>query len=211
MSYCCQKLASFHDLNQRLKRLHVLTAPSASISTPAVEIKIEPQLQTLMEINQDEDSVFNDHPIVKSDAGQRKSDIQEDRKQRSSSIRGNIGKDIPQMNKTTQKVKDKHPMGEDPSSSSSSSSTYFSWCNHHNSLLLHLSLIIQTIAVQCPTAFIHCKIKSSTKDTGKRVNVHDGIKELLNSGISLSGHFDMYIEHFHLFQLMSHFHLSQRL
>ncbi len=40
-------------------------------------------------------------------------------------------------------------------------------CKHHSSLLLQLSCIIQLMAVQCPTAFIHISLtsKGSSRDT----------------------------------------------
>ena len=159
---CCQKLVSLYELNQRLEKTHVppaLTAPSASISTPGIEIKVEPQLQTLMETAcQEEDSVFNDQPPIKPDPDQRRPSCQltAERKRTLSIQTGG---------KETNGLGLKEKLQEEGVS-------YFSWCGHHSSLMLQLSSIIQTVAVQCPTAFVHCRGKSSSKDTseGEREN-----------------------------------------
>ena len=165
ISYCSQKLASFYELNQRLHKSHappsILTAPAVSISTPGIEIKVEPQLQTLMETNEEEDSVFNDHPLIKPDPDQKKpAPLQQEKI--SYSVR--TGKDTATGTVTTQKS------GESPAITTENKEerpSLFSWCSHHHSLMLHLSSIVQTIAIQCPTAFVHSKVKSSGKDTGK--------------------------------------------
>ena len=140
----------------------MLTAPTVSISTPSIEIKVEPQLQTVMETNEEEDSVFNDHPSIKPDPDQKSgTPAQHQERERPSSIRASkntAGSAVPLRN------------GEPPSISTEireERASFFSWCNHHHSLMLHLSSIIQTIAVQCPTAFVNSKVKSSSKESGK--------------------------------------------
>ena len=132
----------------------VLTAPSASISTPGIEIKVEPQLQTLMETPQEEDSVFNDQPTVKPDPDQKR--LLDAERRRSLSIRG-VSKETNGLTGGAQKGREK-PREEE---------VYFSWCNHHHSLLMVLSSIIQTVAVHCPTAFVHCRVKSSGRETSE--------------------------------------------
>ena len=161
VTICCQKLVSLYELNQRLQKSHMpptaLTAPSASISTPGIEIKVEPQLQTLMETNQDEDSVFNDQPSVKPDPDGRRQ-LGSERKRTPSIQTGSKGGNAG-TGGVVQKAGDK--TGEE-------GPAYFSWCGHHSSLLLQLSSIIQTVAIQCPTAFVHCRVKgSSNKDASK--------------------------------------------
>ena len=160
ITYCCPKLSSLHELNQRLQKTHVLPAlpaPSAPIPTPTVEIKVEPQPHTL---GQEEDSVFNDHPATKQDPDQKASCSHERERKLVSSV--GAGKDIG-ANGAVQRGSDKEKTAE------RGEGRYFSWCNHHNSLLLQLSCIVQTVAVQCPTAFVHSRVKSVGKDAGECV------------------------------------------
>ena len=158
MTFCSQKLVSLYELNQRLQKTHMppaaLTAPSASISTPGIEIKVEPQLGTLMETNQDEDSVFNDQPSVKQDPDGKRQRQGSERRRTLSISTGSKGTNAVASG-AIQKTGDRS--GEERAT------LYFSWCGHHGSLLLQLSSVIQTVAVQCPTAFVHCSVKGSSK------------------------------------------------
>ena len=57
--------------------------------------------------------------------------------------------------------------------SSSTPASYFHWCTHHQALMLQLCCVIQTIAIRCPTAYVHTKIfigrGGSVRDGGKTV------------------------------------------
>ena len=168
VNYCSQKLSTLCELNQRLQKSHAppaLTAPSVTISTPGIEIKVEPQLQTVMETNEEEDSVFNDHPTIKPDPDQKT--LPPHRQDKHSSSNVHAGKSTAVGSGATQRS------GENPAINTTNRDhpSQFSWCAHHHSLMLHLSSIVQTIAIQCPTAFVHCKVKSSSKDTGKKCDV----------------------------------------
>ena len=153
ITFCCQKLVSLYELNQRLQKSHMpptaLTAPSASISTPGIEIKVEPQLGVLAETNLEEDSVFNDQPSVKQDPDAKRQQLGSERKKTLSISTGSKGTNAPANGVVRE------------------GATYFSWCGHHGSLLLQLSSIVQTVATQCPTALVHCRVKGSGKDTSE--------------------------------------------
>ena len=124
-----------------------------------------------METNED-DSVFSENaPAIKQEPGTkaktpssaagggenkggRRMSVSKERKQSNSatastsataaSSGGGEGGDIPAINITS-------PEGEPP---------YYHWCPHHQSVLLQLCCIIQTLAVKCPTAFITIKVLS---------------------------------------------------
>ena len=165
VNYCSQKLGTFYELNQRLQKSHpppALKVPSVSISTPGIEIKVEPQLQTLMETNEEEDSVFNDPPTIKPDPDQKPPVSLEKEKDHTSSIR---------TRKDTAAAAAALRNEEAPAISRDNGDEWpaqFGWCIHHHSLMLHLSSIIQTISIQCPTAFVHTRVKNTGKDAGKR-------------------------------------------
>ena len=158
VTFCCPKLASLYELNQRLQKTHALPtliAPPASISTPRIEIKVEPQLHTLMETNQDEDSVFNDHPAIKPDPDKKPPGPREQDRKRSPNVR--IGKETTTPQKGRKLAEGKEEGEEEHRA-------YFGWCGHHYSLLMHLSTIVQTVTVQCPTAFVHSRFKPPSKN-----------------------------------------------
>jgi hypothetical protein len=129
-----------------------------------------------METNED-DSVFSENaPAIKQEPGTtkaktpssatgggggeskggRRMSVSKERKQSNSAAAstpaataassggGGGGGDFPPINMTS-------PEGEPP---------YYHWCPHHQSVLLQLCCIVQTLAVKCPTAFITVKVLS---------------------------------------------------
>lgn len=46
-------------------------------------------------------------------------------------------------------------------------SSYFHWCPHHQSLMLQLCCVIQTIAIRCPTAYVQPKVFIGRGITGR--------------------------------------------
>ena len=123
-----------------------------------------------METNED-DSVFSENaPSIKQEPGSkaktpssaaggereskggRRMSVSKERKQSASAAAStpaataasNGGGDVPAINITS-------PEGEPP---------YYHWCPHHQSVLLQLCCIIQTLAVKCATAFITVKVLS---------------------------------------------------
>lgn len=125
-----------------------------------------------METNED-DSVFSENaPAIKQEPGTtkaktpnsatagggeskggRRMSVSKERKQSNSataatpataatSSGGGGGGDAPAINITS-------PEGEPP---------FYHWCPHHQSVLLQLCCIVQTLAVKCPTAFITVKV-----------------------------------------------------
>jgi len=67
--------------------------------------------------------------------------------------------------------------GEDPSTSESKADimhrpAHFGWCAHHSGVMLQLSCIIQTLAIKCPTAFVHTRVavKGTSSREGNKSN-----------------------------------------
>lgn len=163
VSFCCNRLAGLFELDQKLQKYQLPPikqehAPSSS------------HLEDVMETNED-DSVFSENaPAIKQEPGTkaktpssatgggeskggRRMSVSKERKQSNSATAstpataassGEGGGDIPAINITS-------PEGEPP---------YYHWCPHHQSVLLQLCCIVQTLAVKCPTAFITIKVLS---------------------------------------------------
>ena len=67
--------------------------------------------------------------------------------------------------------------GEDPNISESKADimhrpAHFGWCAHHSGVMLQLSCIIQTLAIKCPTAFVHTRVavKGTSSREGNKSN-----------------------------------------
>ena len=164
VKYCCQRLAAFLELEQKLAKFQTNpTTPTLSSLKPLPEHG---------EASLEDDSVFDSikhEPInIKTEPGtskSRKTSSSRDRKHTAttpSALGGGDG-EIPII---TMKMEDGVKEG-----AAGANSGYFHWCAHHQSLMLQLCCVIQTIAIRCPTAFVHTKIF-----IGRGVSVRDGAK-----------------------------------
>lgn len=164
MTFCCKCLAALFELDQKLQKYQL--PPTKSDHAPGSS-----QLEDVMETNED-DSVFSETPSVKQEPGTvkaktpgatptgenkggRRMSISKERKLSASTpapAAATDGGEAPTINITS-------PEGEPP---------FYHWCGHHQSVLLQLSCIVQTLAVKCPTAFINIKV------TGKGGVSRDG-------------------------------------
>lgn len=168
MKYCCQRLTAFFELEQKLAKFQ--TQPTTPTSSSA--LKPHPEHHT--EGTTEDDSVFDAtlsikrEPNIKIEPGTkpRKPSSSKDRKHTAttpSTLGGGDG-EVPII---TMKMEEGGALPGDGSTPSG----YFHWCSHHQSLMLQLCCVIQTIAIRCPTAFVHTKVF-----IGRGVSVRDGGK-----------------------------------
>ena len=148
VNYCSLKLAAFYELDQRLQKSHQPPALPPS-TVQEVQVKSEPApLQTHMETNEEEDSVFNDPPTIKikPDPDQKPPAPHKKEAEHSAvATDRQKGGEVPAI---TVENEEEHP-------------NLFHWCSHHHSLVLQMSCILQTIAIQCPTAFVYARVKGT--------------------------------------------------
>lgn len=149
MTFCCKCLSGLFELDQKLQKYQLPPSKPDHTSGSA-------QLEDVMETNED-DSVFSDTPSIKQEPGTgkaktpgegkggRRMSVSKEKKPSTSTpaptAAGNVG-EAPSINITS-------PEGEPP---------YYHWCGHHQSVLLQLCCIVQTLAIKCPTAFITIKV-----------------------------------------------------
>ena len=147
--FCCKQLAGLFDLDQKMQKFQL--PPTKPDHAPSS------QLEDVIEANED-DSVFSETPAIKQEPGKaktpsasageskggRRMSVSKERKPSGSAAAATSGGDAPAINITT-------PEGEPP---------YYHWCAHHQSVLLQLCCIVQTLSIKCPTAFISVKMPS---------------------------------------------------
>ena len=145
VTFCCSRLAGLFELDQKLQKYQL--PPVKQDHAPSS------QLEDVAEGNED-DSVFSEAPSIKQEPGSkaktpgtageskggRKLSLSREQKQSASAAAA--GGEVPAISMTT-------PEGEPP---------YYHWCVHHQSVLLQLCCIVQTLAIKCPTAFITIKV-----------------------------------------------------
>lgn len=146
--FCCKHLAALFDLDQKMQKFQL--PPTKQDHS---------QLEDVMEANED-DSVFSEAQSVKQEPGKaktpgatsgeskggRRMSLSKERKPSgSAAAAGTGGGDAPVIINITS------PEGEPP---------YYHWCAHHQSVLVQLCCIVQTLSIKCPTAFISVKMPS---------------------------------------------------
>ena len=167
VTFCCKYLGGLFELDQKLQKYQL----------PPVKQEHAPssQLEDVMETNED-DSVFSETPSIKQEPGKaktpagaseskggRRMSVSKEKKPSTSAstttgAAANSGGEAPALNITSLE-------GEPPC---------YHWCAHHQSVLLQLCCIVQTLAVKCPTAFITIKVLSgkggvSRENTAKAI------------------------------------------
>lgn len=192
VKYCCQRLAAFFELEQKLAKFQ--TQPPASSSTTTTTAAT-PSLAPSAKIHQEphpeggeDDSVFDtikrepnikiEPGTAKTPSGRKQSSSHRDRKHTATTPStlgtGDVASgEVPII---TMKMEDGGVVTEQGASAASSSAgptpaSYFHWCTHHQALMLQLCCVIQTIAIRCPTAFVHTKVfigrGGAVRDSGK--------------------------------------------
>ena len=150
ISYCCQRLATFYELEQKLQKLQPAPAP-----TPTATTNKTPDIQETMETNEedDKDSVFNEPAAGGVTIKQEPQEPQEPKPSACPHPQEDTATPVSHRTRSTG--------GGDKDVTSVSKSeekpSHFHWCAHHSSLMLQLCCIIQTIAIRCPTAFVCIK------------------------------------------------------
>ncbi len=165
-TFCCQRLTTFFELDQKLHKLQPL--PPTPVDKPVV-IKKEPGTES-MEIGEEEDkdSVFTDGTsghggaTVKQEPGEPKLPNSTPSGRPSSVSSGGRSR-APSSSGATLTANQPNGDGEAPViSANDPKPAQFHWCTHHSSLMVQLFCIVQTIAVKCPTAFVHIRSHRSS-------------------------------------------------
>lgn len=182
---CCQRLAAFFDLEQKLAKFQPPQAAPATTPSSSHSLKSHQDPPPT-----EDDSVFEStlaaikrEPNIKTEPGTRQSHAQETKS--SSSVRkSSSSKDRKHTAATpssalgdgevpiiTLKAEEGVSSSNPPGGPGGMSSSYFHWCAHHQALMLQLCSIIQTVAIRCPTAFIQTKVF-----IGRMVSARDSSK-----------------------------------
>ena len=176
VKYCCQRLAAFFELEQKLAKFQgqaPITPSSSSVPSLKTRHEAHPESTT----NED-DSVFDStlsnikqEPDIKTEPGTRPSlsDNKSGRKTSSSRDRKHTATTPSALGDGEVPIIKMKVESEVPSNDTTPSS-YFHWCTHHQALMLQLCCIIQTIAIRCPTAYVQTKVNRrglSARDGGK--------------------------------------------
>lgn len=180
VKYCCQRLAAFFELEQKLAKFQTQppTTPLSSL-TPSLKSHQESHAE-----GADDDSVFDSsvsikrEPNIKLEPGTKHSHGSDTKSGRKSSA-SSSSRDRKHTATTPAALADGEvpiitlKMEDEVASNETgmTPATYFHWCVHHQSLVLQLCSIIQTIAIRCPTAFVQTKFY-----IGRGLSVKDGGK-----------------------------------
>ena len=174
INYCCQRLAILFDLDQKLRNLQV----PPILGTPAEPV--QPNIPDSTEMNEedDKDSVFN-HPIKsEKEEGPVKQDSLDAKTPSSGKSpdkkigEGKLDSTIPEVTVSKEGGSIAPADGDIPviSKGKPDKPAHFGLCPHHSGMMLQLSCIIQTIAIKCPTAFVHTRVSTkgmASKDSSK--------------------------------------------
>ena len=174
INYCCQRLAILFDLDQKLRNLQV-----PPILGTAAE-PVQPNIPDSTEMNEedDKDSVFN-HPIKsEKDEGPVKQDTLDAKTPTSGKSpdkktgEGKLDSTIPEVTVSKEGGSIAPGDGDIPviSKGKPDKPAHFGLCPHHSGMMLQLSCIIQTIAIKCPTAFVHTRVSTKgmvSRDSSK--------------------------------------------
>lgn len=167
VKYCCQKLASFFELEQKLAKFQ--TKPPAA--APSAKSHQDPHAEGA---TAEDDSVFDStHSVGKREVNikvepgtnSRRKSSAKDRKH-TAPLPSTLGDgEVPII---TMKMEDNVASGD---AGAGAPSSYFHWCSHHQSLMLELCCVIQSVAIRCPTAYVQPKVF-----IGRGVSGRDGGK-----------------------------------
>ena len=177
VNFSCQKLAYLYDLDQKLGKFQ------PTLPTPGSAAKIDtdphPETKETAVSEEDKDSVFNnpasskpikpepqDKPDAKTPTISPSPASKEENKAASKPSSAAISKE-------------KSPVAAD-SQREDERVSYFHWCQHHSSLMLQLSCILQTIAIRCPTALV------SMRSIGRGASGNKGAPPLTISPVGLT-------------------------
>ena len=162
-------------MEQRLQKFQIM---------PTITTKPPRESSGLEDVNED-DSVFNDTPSVKQEVkqetGKPKSHGAGDNSS-ASTRRGSSSVNASKLS-TAGTSNVATGIGETPSINTANVTeqpcpSYFHWCSHHQTVMLQLSCIIQTLAIKCPAAFVQVR-----SFTGRGSSVKDRVKA--NTPLSL--------------------------
>jgi hypothetical protein len=164
IKYCCQKLASFFELEQKLAKFQ----PPQPPTTPSAKSHLDSHAEG---VNED-DSVFDPaHSTIKREIKTEPGTRPADSKSRKSSVKdrkhttplpSTLGDgEVPII---TMKMEEGVASAD---TGAGAPSSYFHWCAHHQSLMLQLCCVIQTIAIRCPTAYVQPKVFIGRGMTGR--------------------------------------------
>lgn len=191
VKYCCQRLAAFFELEQKLAKFQP-QRPTTPSSTSALKSRHDSHADG---VTNEDDSVFDatlsgikHEQNIKTEPGTRqnlsdtksastgrKSSSSKDRKHTAttpSTLGGGDG-EVPII---TMKVEegtisgDAGVMTTTATTTTITNSSYFHWCTHHQALMLQLCCVIQTIAIRCPTAYVQTRVfigRGSMRDGSK--------------------------------------------
>ena len=175
MNYCCQRLAILFDLDQKLHNLQIHVPPTLGTTAEPMQ----PNIPDSTEMNEedDKDSVFNQPIKSDKDDGSVKQDSLDAKTPGSGKSpdkkfgEGKLDRTTPEPMK--EKNSNAPGDGNVPTISKGSKPdkpAHFGLCPHHSGLMLQLSCTIQTVAIKCPTAFVHTRISTRgmvSKDSSK--------------------------------------------
>lgn len=178
VSFCCQKFSLLSDMQQKVQQIQL---HSKKGSTKDSKLKDHSTSgPELMETNEDDD-VFSSTGIgatLKTGVSARKTTDaeKESSKTEDTGRTGLAGRKRSKSGSLTVTIESTSgnqgdtPGNDDPNKTDSK--TNDKSCKHHSSILLQLSCIIQIMAVQCPTAYIHVSLtgKGSSRDASPKAS-----------------------------------------
>ena len=178
VSFCCQKFSLLSDMQQKVQQIQLHTKKGSTKDSKLKDHSTSgPEL---METNEDDD-VFSSTGIgatLKTGVTARKTTDaeKESSKTEETSRTGLAGRKRSKSGSLTVTIESTSgnqgdaPSNDDPNKTDSK--TNDKSCKHHSSILLQLSCIIQIMAVQCPTAYIHVSLtgKGSSRDASPKTS-----------------------------------------
>ena len=184
IKFCCQRLSTFFELDQKLAKFRTPQTPASH--TPSSSMKTRQESHAESAAATEDDSVFDStlsnikhEPRIKIEPGTstkhnppetragRKLSSSRDRKHTATTPSSTLSDgEVPIIT-----VKMEEEGGVSSANTGAVPSSYFHWCTHHQSLTLQFCCIIQTIAIRCPTAFVQTKVY-----IGRGISGSDGAK-----------------------------------